>query len=103
MRESCSKIASAPNELSGCDPNTSLHIRPWLVVFQIPPPAEATHKVDGSLGSISMSWMRPLVTAGPISLKCRAAYGDWPDCAVVDEMLKGLAMASAPRTATKRR
>src|SRR5262245_13295904 len=37
--ESPSKIASAPNVLSGCRPNTSFHVTPLLVVFQRPPVA----------------------------------------------------------------
>src|SRR5262245_7171984 len=42
MFVSPSKIASAPKALSGCRPNTSFHVTPLLVDFQMPPVAAAT-------------------------------------------------------------
>src|SRR4051812_10442791 len=45
---------------------TGVNVVPRLVVFQRPPNAVATYHVFGDLGSIAMSWTRPVWIAGPM-------------------------------------
>src|SRR5206468_3485259 len=77
--ESRSKIASAPNVLSACLPNTSFQVTPLLTDFQMPPDAAPTYRMAGFFGSIWMSWMRPPLAAGPMSRKCNASNGPAED------------------------
>ena len=96
-----SKIASAPNVLSGCLPKTSFQVTPLLTDFQMPPEAAPTYSMAGFFGSIWRSWMRPPVAAGPMSRKCSASKGR-PEQRPEPNVRPGLAGAPRRRRRARR-
>ncbi len=69
--------------------NTGVKVMPRLTVFHNPPNALATYHTLGFFGSISMSWMRPVASAGPTlrsssPLSAGASKPLWPDTIAVN-------------------
>ena len=63
---------TAPSEYEPYSSKTGVNVLPRLSVFQRLPAAAATYQTLGFFGSIATSWMRPVVSPGPIERNAKS-------------------------------